>query len=132
MANINVSSAIGVAGGPNFAVAAQLAVDAYEVINVTVPKGQKNLAQVNLQPGAAGQVQLFYLASDLAPSLVKYAVGATGNVPNAANIALDQPLLLLGTGAIGLLGAAPQVLVLDGSATTQDEHLTVLVGRKVT
>lgn len=132
---INVSSAIGVVAGPVFNLGVQLKLDAYDVLNVTVPKASTNLITVELQPGTAGQVQLLYIASDAASSAVTYQIGATTTAAPTVTplpITLDQPLLLIGAGAVGLYQVVPNVLwVRGGAATTADEHLTILVGRKV-
>jgi hypothetical protein len=111
-----------ISGGPAFSLPGSIAVDAYDDISVTVKKGQKS-AQVDL-PGAAGQVQLVLITSDYVDPKLTYTVkGAT------TPIALDATQLLVGAGAVALLGSPPLSITIDNTKGAQDASLQILIGR---
>jgi hypothetical protein len=111
-----------ISGGPAFSLPGSLAVDAYDDISLTVKKGQKS-AQVDL-PGAAGQVQLVLITSDYVDPKLTYTVKGA-----PAPTSLDATQLLVGTGAVALLGSPPLSITFDNSKGTQDANLHLLIGR---
>jgi hypothetical protein len=116
-----------VASGPTVKESRALTVDAYDKISVTVPDGTTNL-EVLLQPGGTGSVRLLIVKSSQYGDALKYTVntGATDHV-------LDQPHVLIGTGAVGLFGAEPTKLVFDNAlGPGKDAQIQVLVGRDAT
>ncbi len=112
-------------GGPRIATSSDLDVDAYDKIQALVTAGGD--ATVELQPGAAGRVQLLLVASTEYDDTLTYKV----NDPAGTAIKLDGQLLLLGDGAVGLLGAPPAKLIFH-NGMTKDATIQILIGRKAT
>ena len=118
------------AGGPGISASRSLEVEAYDLINVKVlsttspPDTDK---EVDVQPGGAGQVKFLAITSD------RYGDGLTYKVNTAANpgIPLDQPQVLVGEGAVGLLDPAPTKLFFS-TTLSQDASVQILVGRDAT
>ncbi len=126
---VNIISGIdvSVAGGPKLKIGQAIPVEAYDYVDIAVVDGAADQV-VEIQPSTgSGQVQfLLVSASQYAPAL-SYKVNAAANPPND----LDRPLLLAGSGAIGLLGAAPESLVFS-NATGADINVQIIVGRDAT
>jgi hypothetical protein len=116
-----------VASGPTLKESRTLSVDAYDKISVTVPDGTTNL-DVELQPGGAGSVCLLLIRSSHYGDALKYTVN-TGTTEHV----LDQPHVLTGTGAVGLLGSEPAKLVFDNAlGPGKDAQIQILIGRDAT
>jgi hypothetical protein len=116
-----------VAGGPKITGTDTLEVDAYDTIEVTVPKktGTDGTAIVEVQPLAADKVKLLIIQSSVYKDMT-YAVdgGATG-------VKLDAQQLFIGAGAIGLLGTGgPKKITFTNASTTTEALVQILVGRK--
>lgn len=111
--------------GPKIADGKTIEVDAYDKVDVTIAAGTNRTVQV--QPGGAGQVQLLLVKAS------EYGTNLTYKVNDPANpsIALDALLLLMGNGAVGLLGAAPTSLIFS-NGLANDVSIQVLVGRNAT
>lgn len=114
-----------VASGPTIKESRTLTVDAYDKMSVTVPDGTTNL-EVQLQPGAAGSVRLLIVKSSQYGAALKYTVN-TGTTDRV----LDEPHVLIGTGAVGLFGSEPTKLFFD-NALGADAQIQILVGRDAT
>lgn len=112
-------------GGPRIATSKDLDVDAYDKIGVVVAAGADET--VELQPGPAGRVQFLLVASTVYDDALTYKV----NDPAGTAIKLDGQLLLLGDGAVGLLGAPPGKLIFHNGAA-DDATIQILIGRKAT
>lgn len=124
--NLITNFEVRVAGGPTFASSHTQSVEAYDVLDVIVPDASTDVA-VEVQPGSAGATSFLHVgASSFAPGL-SYKIDLPGNPPND----LDRPLLLAGTGAVGLLGTAPGRLLFSNS-TGHDVTVRILVGRDAT
>jgi hypothetical protein len=128
MAKINVSGSIVIPNGPQFPFNQTLDVEAYEQIDITVASGAVDKG-VDL-PGGTEPVQLIAIISDLYADELTYKIntGATARK-------LDQPLLLIGTGAVSLFSDAPAKLSFSNSTTgpkTKDAQLHILIGRDAT
>jgi hypothetical protein len=123
---INWTLTVQVAGGPKLAASQEITVDAYDKIDVTVPSGATD-HDVEIQPGGAGQVKLLLISSDQYDADLTYKV----NVGTADAVKLDAQQLLTGDGAVGLLGAPPEKLLLSNGLDT-DAAVQILVGRKAT
>jgi hypothetical protein len=113
-----------VALGPKLKESRKLAVDAYDKISVDVP--DQSTLDVEIQPGAAGSIQLLLVTSSVYGADLKYTVNA-----DATDHVLDQPHVLVGTGSVGLFGQEPEKLVFDNK-TGQDAQIQILVGRDAT
>lgn len=128
MTNINWQFQATIPGGPVLILNQPVtAVDAYDVVEVTIPKSASSVA-VPVQPStAAGDVVLMVVSSSQYDSGVKYTVDALADTH-----ALDGPHILVGSGAVGFLNSAapPQKLTFSNSLPN-DIKVQVLVGRKV-
>jgi hypothetical protein len=116
-----------VASGPKLKEPGTLAIDAYDKISVDVPNGASDL-EVDLQPGAAGSIQLLLVKSNAHGEELKYTVNA-----DTTDHVLDQPHILVGTGSVGLYGEEPTKLVFDNAlGDGKDAQIQILVGRDAT
>lgn len=124
-------------GGLHVSEGRSLEVEAFDVINVKVPGGTSTAPgtlSVEVQPADASErVRLLLIRSSIygeapTPSALKFSV--TGG---AADIALDQPQLFVGEGAVGLLGAPPMTMTFENAlGAEKDAIVTIIVGRDAT
>lgn len=117
-------------GGPKISASRTDTVDAYDKIAVDVAAetgGTPGTAAVEVQPGLAGQVRFLLIQSSVYDTDLTYRV----NDPAGTPIALDALQVLIGTGAVELLGAPPQTLHFS-NATDQAASINILVGRATT
>ncbi len=115
-------------GGPSVNVKqGPIEVGAYDVVSATLPPekgGKPSDTTVEVQPaGKAGAVLLFVISADT------YADGVTYDVDGKGR-ALNGPLLLVGSGAVTLLGPTPPETLTFHNATTNPVQVQVLVGRQ--
>jgi hypothetical protein len=116
-----------VASGPKMKESRALTVDAYDKISITVPDGANDM-EVELQPGGTGSVRLLLVKSTQYGDELKYKVN-TGSTEHV----LDQPHVLIGTGAVGLFGSEPTKLVFDNAlGAGKDAQIQILVARDAT
>ena len=115
--------------GPTIAASAAVTVDAYDKIGIEVPAQATKTVEV--QPGGEGQVQFLVINSDWFGDLLTYKV----NGKDA--ISLDALHVLIGDGAVGLLGAPPKTLEIankraqaPANAPANTVNIEVFVGRK--
>jgi hypothetical protein len=106
--------------GPALSGAGSVAVDAYDKLMVTLADQATQL--VNLVP--AGKVSLLIIRPTPQSDQLTYAVG--GN-----DVGLEAPLVLLGSGAVGLLGPGVTSLSFTNN-TGADATIEILVGRDAT
>ncbi len=105
--------------GPSVSSAADLAVSGYEKFTVPLPAGAGPVA-VDAVPGDA-VVNLVVLDASPADPKITYDAGGGAK-------ALDTPLILIGSAAVGLLGTPfPKLAFSNGSKT--DASVQVLIGR---
>jgi hypothetical protein len=126
-ATIKWSLSVQVVGGPAISLSDVLTVEAYDKVNVTVGAGTQK--KVEVQPGAAGQVQFLLISSDRYNDLdpahdLTYKVDTT-------SVTLDAPQLLVGSGLVELLPAAPGELEFT-NGLDEDAAIEILVGRDAT
>ena len=123
---------LGVQSGPSSEVVNAVDVDAYDHIAVGVPDTSAAPAAttVDLQPGAAGKVQLLFIRSDKYGDNLKFKVHDN----SATEHALNDTLFLPGAGALSLVEtlAAPLDKLLVTNTTGQDVVLEIIIGRKAT
>jgi hypothetical protein len=116
-----------VAGGPRVSAANAIEVDAYDAIDVTVPKANGadgGTATAAVVP-AGSVVTLLLIHSDVYDGdKLSYKVGA------GSAVKLDAPHTLVGAGAAGLLDAVPAAITFTNSGPT-DAHVRILVGRNM-
>jgi hypothetical protein len=116
-----------VASGPTLKESRTLTLDAYDKISVTVPDGTTNM-EVELQPGGTGSTRLLVVKSSQYGEALKYTVNA-----GTTDHVLDQPHILIGTGAVGLFGSEPTKLVFDNAlGAGKDAEIQILIGRDAT
>ena len=133
MAQIMVKANVVVPNGPQFAFNQTLDVDAYDKIDVTVP-ADPNSKKVELQPGAAGQVQFIAIVSDWYGDDLSFKINV-GTAANTDVFTLDRPLLFMGGGAVALFDPAPKLLFFNNGtsgATAKDANIQILIGRDAT
>jgi hypothetical protein len=127
---INWSCNVQVINGPKLSGADTVEVDAYDNIEVNVPKkvGPDNgKAAVEVQPGAQTKVMFLLIqAGSYQGGPVSYKVeGSTKSVK------LDAQQLMIGAGAVGMLDGAPTKLNFE-NAGAADVPVRILIGRKAT
>jgi hypothetical protein len=113
-----------IAHGPSVVLAGDLQLDAYDKVSVDIVHGATAVT-IDVQPGDADEVMFLLIQSSRYGEGLTYSVNGTGDA-----ITLDQPQFLLGVGAVGLLGAAPQTLEVENNlAVAEDVRLEILTGR---
>lgn len=104
--------------------------EAYDKIEITVPTGSPNTATVDVQPGGAGQVQVLLVTASDYPVDGSGAAQLTYTVDGGSAIDLDAPLLVTGSGAVGLLGSVNQIEFTNDS--DEEVDVSIVVGRDAT
>ena len=127
---INWALNVQVADGPRVVTADAVDVDAYDNIEVVVPKHQNNAdgtATVDVQPGDQSHVMFLLIKADTYQnSPVSYTVEGSNK-----SVKLDAQQVLIGAGAVGLLDGAPTKLTFTNTGAT-DATIRILIGRKAT
>jgi hypothetical protein len=124
MTAIKVSVDVQIASGPRLTFNHELSVDAYDRLDVVVPKDDVETT-VEVHPGDLSGVQLLVIRSSTPDAKVKFENGA-GNW-----VGLGNPLLLTGEGVGVLVPAVPGTLKFK-NALTVPVTVTILVGRNAT
>jgi hypothetical protein len=112
--------------GPRWTSTRAIEVEATDVIRITVEAGAED-KEVEVQPGS--EVRVLFISPDPPSEKLNYATesGAT------ERHTLDEPHLLPGTGAVGLLGGnAPPTSLFFTNEGAVDASVTILVGRDAT
>lgn len=105
--------------GPSLSGQGVLEVDAYDKIEVTITAGATQ--QVNLVP--SGTVSLLVINPAIPDVNLSYKIGVKV-------VALDGPHVLIGTGAVSLLGGATNLSFTNN--TGADATIEILLGRDAT
>jgi hypothetical protein len=130
---INWTLDVKIVGGPSASATSSLNVGAYDKVDAVIPGGPvatPGTASIDVQPGGAGKVKFLLISSDKYSDKLTYDVHGTGG---AAGVKLDSQQLLIGEGAIGLLGIAPKTLDFSNKmGTGNDATISILVGRDAT
>ncbi len=134
MPAVKLSINIAVNGGPTLAVNSTENVEAYDVIEVTIPANADRTVQ--LQPASAARVNLLLIQSDLYGSAITYR--ATDGTTDSDAVELLGPQLF-GRGVLALFGTEMLSLKLVNThpvpaagAPSRDAHVQILVGRRAT
>lgn len=127
---INWSCNVQVINGPKLSGADTVEVDAYDNIEVNVPKkvGPDNgKAGVEVQPGAQTKVMFLLIqAGTYQGGPVSYKVEGSSK-----SVKLDAQQLMIGAGAVGMLDGSPTKLNFENSGAA-DVPVRILIGRKAT
>jgi hypothetical protein len=118
-----------VVDGPKLPAADSLDLEAYDFIQIDVEAGAADF-EVEVQPGSTTGVALLMIQAATFTDEVSYTVNDTED-DGGTRFALDGLHLLVGSGAMGFLGAAPETLYFynDGAEPAQ---ISILVGRDAT
>jgi hypothetical protein len=125
---------VAIVNGPQFSEAKTLTFDAYDKIDVSLPAGTVNgdavtpaTQTVEVQPGAAGQVQFLLLVSSV------YDANLTYKVDGGQALKLDAPLMLGNSGTVTLIGSTQNKFVFSNAVSpVTPVSISILVGRKAT
>ena len=125
---ISVTLNVQVVGGPSYPDSRTIEVEAYDVIEVVIPGGTiqtPGTAAVNVQPGSAGQVKFLMINSSVYDTNLTYKVDTS-----TVEVKLDAPLLLIGDGAVRLLGETQKAFAFTNKAgSNKSASVKILVGR---
>jgi len=125
---INWAMNVQIDGGPRVASSGAVDVDAYESIEVTVPKspaaGQSGEAIVKVMPAGADVLFLLIQTETYANAPLSYKAADSTKA-----VKLDAQQTLVGAGAASLLDKVPTTLTLLNSGATPAK-VRIIVGRK--
>lgn len=119
---LNWSYAAQVEGGPSIDGAGVLEIDAYMKLSVTVPAGGAQAVEVLPAPGAA--LRFLVIAPTVPSADLTYELDGEA-------VPLDGPVVLIGTGAVGLFADAVGALEFT-NGTGEDARIDILAGRDAT
>ncbi|SHO44187.1 hypothetical protein [Desulfopila aestuarii] len=105
--------------GPSISAAASVEVDAYDKFQITLLDTVTQV--VNLVPG--GTISLLVINPKKPDEKLTYDLGGT-------DVKLDGPHILIGTGAVGLLGGVTSLSFTNN--TGADATIEILIGRDAT
>ena len=121
-------STVDIPNGPSISSSRSVEVEAFDLIEVELASGAADV-EVEVQPGAAGQVKFLAVTSTRYGPEVSYKVNTAAATETHA---LDQPHVLAGDGAVAMLDASPELLFLSNAFTDGDVNVQILVGRDAT
>ena len=125
---ITLSHIVQIGGGIQLTASSALAVDAYDVVEVTVDDGASDV-EVQVQPASApGLLKVLAITAAAYHPDLTYKV----NAASATAHALDAPQVFAGDGAIGLLDAAAPTALFLSNATGAPVTVKILAGRDAT
>jgi hypothetical protein len=108
---VNWMYSIRAQNGPSMGLNGQMAADGYEKISLTLAAAATQ--DVTIGPGTWADVHsLIVSASDLSGTVTATPTGG-------ATVALDGPLVLIGPGPVGLLGAGAATLGFENTGTDE-------------
>jgi hypothetical protein len=125
---INWAMNVQIDGGPRVASSGAVEVDAYDSIEVTVPKhnnGTNGTAVVKVGPGAAADFLFLLIQTDS----YKNAPLSYTSETSTKSVKLDAQQTLIGAGATGLLDKPPTSLTFTNTGLTP-ATVRIVVGRK--
>jgi len=113
---------LAVADGPNIEASDHFDAEAFEKIEAEIPKNSVPTT-LNVQPSLLTELKALIIISDSYEDL-------TFTVDEAATeFTLDGPLMLVGAGNIGMLGATVNNLIFTNANATTAKNVTILVVR---
>jgi hypothetical protein len=108
-------------GGPQISINEILEVEAYEKVNVILPGQKKTTIEVQQSEGLA---RLILIAPD---KYEKLHFSVDGGSP----IALDHPIMLVGEGAVNLLGKKQNVLEFNNENPDNVSVMMLVAGKAI-
>jgi hypothetical protein len=141
MANLNLTLNAQVVGGPQVSASRTKQIEAYDKVDVMINPGDTDI-EVDIQPGAAGQVGFLLIKSSLYSQaaadqkLTYFVVDGSSDFPAAGDgLELNDPHVYMG-GALAVFGLAPRAprftstYVADPTNPTVNRAVVeILVGR---
>ncbi|UCF90312.1 MAG: hypothetical protein JSW39_18715 [Desulfobacterales bacterium] len=128
---IQVVTTVKINGTQVTSLSRSIAVEATDSIEVDLPGGTSNEQEVEVQPtSTSGRVSFLAITADRYDALLTYSI--TSGSPTT--IAVDQPHVLVGEGAVGLLNPAashPTSLFFK-NGLAENVRIQILVGRDAT
>ena len=118
---INWNFVVQALSGPSLLGQGKLEVDAYDKIGVTISAGATQ--QVNMVP--SGTVSLIVINPAVPDAKLSYEVSGKA-------VVLDAPHVLIGTGAVSLLGVGGAANLSFKNDTSSDATIEILIGRDAT
>jgi len=129
MPDIKSSIKLAIAGGPAWSIDHAQTVDAYDVLDLILEPGSVD-AEIQLQPGSAGQVAVLAIQSSLYGEEI--SLKASDGDDDSPSVQLLGPQLY-GNGNVGLFTVAPHLLKLTNGHPAADPskraRIRILVGR---
>lgn len=119
---INYTADLIITDGPSIECSGSFEAEAYEKIEALIPHGTVETT-VKVQPSLLTKLQAIMIIADLYTNLT-FEVDAY-----AVTYTLDGPLLLIGKGNIGALGATCNDLLFTNSDAVVDRNVTIMVAR---
>ena len=131
---ISWSINVQVAGGPKISLSRSLDVDAYDKLSVPVAAGAtgESAVPVEVQPASEAGRVLFLLISADRYDIENLACEVRDGEATTLTLPLDGPQVLMGPGAISLLGATPPQTLYFTNGLESEARVDILVGRKAT
>jgi hypothetical protein len=119
---VNYSMGLAVADGPNIVASDHFDAEAFEKIEAEIPKNSV-ATTLNVQPSLLTELKALIIIADSYEDL-------TFTVDEVVTVrTLDGPLMLVGAGNIGMLGATVNNLIFTNANATTAKNVTILVVR---
>lgn len=109
--------------GPEFLKTGVLDPEAYDVINIKALKSSVPVI-ADVQPSGTGLVEAIFIYSDNYEAL-SFTVDLV-----ATPIVLNAPMVLIGAGAVALLGVTQKEFTFTNASATTDANIKILVARQ--
>ena len=130
MAELVFTADISFRGGPKFATNRVIAVEAYDVIDVSIPAGASDF-EVDVLPGGSSSARFLAVLSDWFGEDLSYKINSAANPVRI----LDEPHVFSGKGAVSIFDANPQKLFFSNATSgpdSKDALVHILLGRDAT
>lgn len=119
---VTYEMSLSVAGGPTITADDHFNTEGYEKIEATIPEGSAPTT-VNVQPSALTELQAILITAERYEDLT-FTVDE-----EVTTKTLDGPLMLIGPGNIGMLGATVNDLIFTNADSEDENMVTILVAR---
>jgi hypothetical protein len=122
--DVSYTVSVRVDNGPSLVRSGTVEVAAYDVVKATAAKNSGTV-EVVIQPESDGGAAFVVMYADNYTDL-SYTVDGGGS------IVMEAPVMMIGAGAVSLLGATQLVLLFTNADTLADANIVVYVGRDAT